>query len=1112
MARERKRKSTLDDDPLWYKDAIIYQLHIRAFHDSNADGIGDFVGLTEKLDYLEDLGITAIWMLPFYPSPLRDDGYDIADYSSINPSYGDMTDFRKFLKEAHRRGIRVITELVINHTSDQHPWFQKSRRAKPGAAMRDYYVWSDTAEKYKDARIIFKDFESSNWTWDPVAKAYFWHRFYHHQPDLNFENPAVHKALSKILDYWFEMGVDGLRLDAIPYLYEREGTTSENLPETHEYLKSLRRHVDANFSNRMLLAEANQWPEDSRPYFGDGDECHMAFHFPLMPRLFMSVAMEDRFPIIEIMQQTPDIPAESQWAVFLRNHDELTLEMVTDEDRDYMWRTYAQDAQARINMGIRRRLSPLLGNHRRRIELLNGLLFAFPGTPIIYYGDEIGMGDNIYLGDRNGVRTPMQWSSDRNAGFSRANPQKLFLPVIIDPEYHYEAINVEAQQNNPHSLLWWTKRLIALRKRYKAFGRGSLEFLHPDNRRVLAFLRTFEDQTILVVANLSRFVQSLELDLVQFNGMIPVEMFGYTPFPAITDKPYFLSMSPHAFYWFQLEQPADTGQTAITTSHDLPEISGASLADLLEPKPKTALERILAQWLPARRWFAGKSRTIKSVTLFDLVPVAETSAIGLIAVSYREGDAEQYVLPLGIAIGGDYDLSREENRLAAIARMRSESGPESVLFDAIYDRPFARTLLDVIGRRKQLTSEEGGVVRGIATRAWRGLRGEGVLEPHVSRAEQSNSSILFGERLFLKLYRKVEAGINTDFEVTRFLTEKTKFRNVPTLAGAMEYTRGKDVTTIALLQGFVPSGGDAWNFTLGTLDRYFQRLLSEHELLDRVHEEPPGGNLIELAATDPTELATELLDGFLSSAALLGERTAQMHLALASRPDDPVFAPEPVTPHYQRSIYQHMRTQATRTFLMLRKRQRELPESLRAETALLLENEGAVLDRFKDIIEMKISVLRIRTHGDFHLGQVLHTGKDFIIIDFEGEPGRPLSERRIKRSGLRDVAGMIRSFHYAPFAVLLGQASGLVRDVDASTLERAARFFDRWASATFLRRYLEVAGTARIVPASNEELDTLLRAYLIEKALYEVAYEANNRPEWIGIPLRGILQYLNGGS
>ncbi len=477
-------------DDLWYKDGIIYQTHVRAFFDSNGDGIGDFQGLTRKLDYLQDLGINILWLLPFYPSPLRDDGYDIADYTAVNPAYGTLSDFKAFLKEAHRRGIRVVTELVINHTSDQHPWFQKSRRAKPGSPWRDFYVWSDTPDKYSDARIIFKDFETSNWAWDPVAKSYYWHRFFSHQPDLNFENPAVHEALIKALDFWMDMGVDAFRLDAIPYLFEREGTTCENLPETHEYLKRIRRHMDEHHPGRMLLAEANQWPEDSLPYFGDGDECHMAFHFPVMPRMYMSLAMEDRFPIIDIMQQTPPIPENCQWAMFLRNHDELTLEMVTDEDRDYMWRTYAKDAKARINLGIRRRLAPLLDNHRGRIHLMNGLLFSFPGTPIIYYGDEIGMGDNIYLGDRNGVRTPMQWSADRNAGFSRANPQQLFLPVIIDPEYHYEQVNVEAQQSNQYSLLWWMKRLIAMRKRYRALGRGSMEFLHGENRKVLAYVRS----------------------------------------------------------------------------------------------------------------------------------------------------------------------------------------------------------------------------------------------------------------------------------------------------------------------------------------------------------------------------------------------------------------------------------------------------------------------------------------------------------------------------------------------------------------------------------------------------------------------------------------------
>jgi maltose alpha-D-glucosyltransferase / alpha-amylase len=464
----------LGDDPLWYKDAIIYQLHVRAFRDSNEDGIGDFRGLTEKLDYLQDLGVTALWLLPFYVSPLRDDGYDIADYTAVHPNYGTLQDFKTFLDEAHRRGLRVITELVVNHTSDQHAWFQRARRAAPGTSERDFYVWSDTPEKYPDARIIFKDYEASNWSWDPVAKAYYWHRFYSHQPDLNFDNPDVVKALFEVLDFWLEMGIDGLRLDAVPYLYEREGTNCENLLETHAFLKRLRRYVDEKYPGRMLLAEANQWPEDSAAYFGNGDECNMAFHFPVMPRIFMAVHMEDNYPIIDILDQTPAIPDNSQWAIFLRNHDELTLEMVTDEDRDYMYKVYATDPQARINLGIRRRLAPLLWHNRRKIELLNCLLMSLPGTPIIYYGDEIGMGDNIYLGDRNGVRTPMQWSADRNAGFSRANPQRLYLPVIVDAEYHYEAVNVEAQQQNLHSQLWWTKRLLQLRKSFQAFGRGSI--------------------------------------------------------------------------------------------------------------------------------------------------------------------------------------------------------------------------------------------------------------------------------------------------------------------------------------------------------------------------------------------------------------------------------------------------------------------------------------------------------------------------------------------------------------------------------------------------------------------------------------------------------------
>ena len=536
----------------WYKDAIIYELHVKSFMDSNRDGYGDFNGLTSRLDYLESLGITCIWLLPFYPSPLKDDGYDIADYRAIHPRYGSVDDFKRFVDESHKRGIRVITELVINHTSDQHPWFQRARLAPPGSPERDYYVWSDDPEKYKGARIIFKDFEISNWTWDPLAKAYYWHRFYHHQPDLNFENPAVQASVINDMRFWLDMGVDGMRLDAIPYLYEEDGTNCENLPRTHVFLRQLRQVMETEYTDRLFLAEANQWPEDVRPYFGNGDECHMAFHFPLMPRMFMALRKEDRRPIVDILKITPDIPDNCQWGLFLRNHDELTLEMVTDEERDYMYREYATDPMMRINLGIRRRLAPLMNHNRRAIELLNALLMSMPGTPIIYYGDELGMGDNVYLGDRNGVRTPMQWTGDRNAGFSEADPSALFSPVVIDPLNSYQGINVEASERTPSSLLSWMKRLIRLRRRSKAFGRGAFEMLHPTNHRVLAYLRRFENEIILIAANLCRFAQAAELDLRAFDGYTPVEMFGNEPFPNIGTLPYLLSFGPHGFYYFRL--------------------------------------------------------------------------------------------------------------------------------------------------------------------------------------------------------------------------------------------------------------------------------------------------------------------------------------------------------------------------------------------------------------------------------------------------------------------------------------------------------------------------------------------------------------------------------
>jgi maltose alpha-D-glucosyltransferase/alpha-amylase len=1067
----------------WYKDGVIYQTHVKAFFDTTADGIGDFRGLTEKLDYLQDLGVTIIWLLPFYPSPLKDDGYDIAGYTDVHPNYGTIQDFKAFLREAHRRGLKVITELVINHTSDQHPWFQKSRRAAPGSPWRDFYVWSDTPEKYKDARIIFKDYETSNWAWDPVAKAYYWHRFFSHQPDLNFDNEAVHEALFKVLDFWMDLGVDAFRLDAIPYLFEREGTTCENLPETHEFLKKLRRRMDEKHPGGMLLAEANQWPEDSLPYFGDGDECHMAFNFPVMPRMYMALAMEDRFPIVDIMAQTPAIPENCQWALFLRNHDELTLEMVTEEDRDYMWRTYANDRQARINLGIRRRLAPLMENHRGRIHLMNGLLFSFPGTPILYYGDEIGMGDNIYLGDRNGVRTPMQWSADRNAGFSRANPQQLYLPVIIDPLYHYEHVNVEQQQSSPYSLLWWTKRLLALRKRYHAFGRGTMEIVPVENRKILAYIRRHENEALLVVANLSRLVQCFELDLAALKGMVPVELSGGVRFPEITERPYFLNLGPFAFYWFALE-PARVEPAAV--AEEVPVLAAHGREDLFATRHRDALARVLLRYLRSRRWFAAKARTVSSLSVQQAVPLPnDTGWLVLLVVEYADGGPETYLLPLGITRARRAEEQAAVNRATVIARLQDGA----LLVEPVGEEAFDQVLLDVVARRKQLKSPRG-VVAGVPSRAFKELRGSGPLEAQVLKSEQSNTAILYGQRLFLKLFRRLEPGTNTELEVIRFLNEETSFRNAPRVAGAIE-ARTSDAgepTTLAILEGAIASSGEAWTYTLDTIGRFFERVLSG------------SAGIEELAKAAPQEA----VGPYLADVELLGRRTAQMHLALASRDDIPAFAPEPFTPHYQRSLYQSVRAQVTRTFQLLRRRAKEV-----SGVAELLQHEGELQARIRSILELRIGGQRIRTHGDYHLGQVLHTGKDFVIIDFEGEPSRPLSERRIKRSALRDVAGMLRSFDYAPHAVIHGRTqSSVIRPEDVRPLEIASRFWVRWVGSAFLEAYLAESRDAAHLPRTREELAVLLRLHLLEKALYEIDYELNNRPEWVGIPVRGVLELI----
>ncbi|PDW01422.1 maltose alpha-D-glucosyltransferase [Candidatus Viridilinea mediisalina] len=1105
-------------DPLWYKDAIIYEIHVRAFADSGGDGIGDFKGLTSRLDYLQELGITAIWLLPFYPSPLKDDGYDIADYTDVNPSYGDIADVRTFIREAHRRGLRVITELVCNHTSDQHPWFQRARRSRPGTSFRDFYVWSDNPNKYKDARIIFKDFETSNWTWDPVAGAYFWHRFYSHQPDLNFENPAVHRAIVKVMEFWLDMGVDGLRLDAIPYLYEEEGTNCENLPQTHTYLKQLRAHIDEKYPGRMLLAEANQWPEDLISYFGDGDECHMAFHFSVMPRLYMAVHQENRFPIVDIMHQTPSIPDNCQWAIFLRNHDELTLEMVTDEERDYMYRTYASDPQARINLGIRRRLAPLLGNHRRKIELMNGLLFSLPGTPVLYYGDEIGMGDNIYLGDRNGVRTPMQWTGDRNAGFSRANPQRLFLPVITDPEYHYEMVNVENQSANQHSLLWWTRRLIALRKRYKAFGRGTLEFLHPENRKVLVFVRRYEDDLILVIANLSRFVQAVEVDLSAFRGMMPVEMFGQVEFPGITEHPYMFTIGPHSFYWFHLVPQRVEGMRpdSVPTDSAEPElitIEAGGWDAIFYDGRQVQLEHVLPQYMRPRRWFGSKSRKIKSVTISDTIIVPYSYGLAylvLVSVQYIEDNSEIYLLPMAYAEGERAHEILQNNRHAVIAGMRFQQSQQEpgLIYDPLVDREFCSALLELIMGRRRLRGERGGELAGLGTRTLRALAGTGTnLDPSVMRGEQSNTSINFGGRLIMKLYRKLDHGVNPDLEVSRYLTDEANFQHTPPLAGALEYTRpGQEPTTLGMLQSFVPNEGDAFGFSLDVLRSYFEDVLAEPDLAAPTSEATLTA-LLDAPDAPPAPYA-DFVAAHLEAARLLAQRTAELHLALA-RGRSPAFAPEPFSLLYQRGLFQAMRSQASATFQGLRKLLPKLPDHVRDDATRLLSHEAELTARFRRITAGKIEAARTRIHGDYHLGQVLYTGKDYMIIDFEGEPARPISERRIKRSPLRDVAGMLRSYQYAAYSSLFTRLeSTTVSPEEETNLRQWADFWAFWVSAAFLNSYREAANGAPFMPNNRADLETLLEIFILEKAIYEIAYEMNNRPTWLGIPLSGVLRQL----
>jgi len=1133
--------SAAEDDPLWFKDAIIYQAHVKAFFDSNNDGIGDFPGITQKLDYLQGLGVTCLWVLPFFPSPLQDDGYDIADYTNVHPSYGTLDDFKALVVAAHERHIKVLIELVVNHTSDQHPWFQRARHAPKGSPEREFYVWSDTDRKFPETRIIFTDTEKSNWAYDAVAGQYYWHRFFSHQPDLNHNNPAVVDAVIDVMKFWLDLGVDALRLDAVPYLCVREGTNNENLPETHAVLKRMRRELDAAYKNRMLLAEANQWPADVRAYFGDGDECHMAFHFPLMPRMFMALRQEDRHAVTEILNQTPDIPENCQWALFLRNHDELTLEMVTDEERDYMYSVYAADPQMRLNVGIRRRLAPLMENSRRRIELMNAMLFSFPGTPIVYYGDEIGMGDNIYLGDRNGVRTPMQWSSDRNAGFSRADPARLYAPPIQDPVYGYQAINVEAQEQYPFSLINYMKRLIAMRKQHRVFGRGTLEFVACANRKVLAYLRRDEKETILIVANLSRTVQPAELDLKSFAGLVPVEMTGLTDFPRIGDAPYFLTLGPYASYWFALQH--ETVQTTAraapvetaATGEALPALLvGVDWQNVLDSATRIVLERqALAAFLQRQRWFGSKSRQIRQARFSDWVAIRGGSHPAFLAIAsldYADGWTDSYFVPLALVSGEAAERARKQSPATVLARITGAR--KGAIIDGLYDDDTCDRLLTLIERREEKASARGSV-QGVLTAPALDLAGDRKWVR--SAADQSNSLAFVNDRYLLKVFRRIEPMVNPEYEIGRVLTERG-FTRTPALAGALEYHRPElDAGTLGVLQTAVKHQGSGWDFTIDELRRYYERVsarvkrsdwhegrdgqegregLERREGWDAVHPAPPAppAHPALLAAAHPAQSAqpapppffAALENWYLSSAATLGRRTAELHLVLANEAGA-AFEPETFDNRTLDALANDMRAHAAASLDLLAGRIGTLNEASRSQADAVLAERALLLGKFDDVRGICDAGLRIRVHGDYHLGQVLRVEEDFIILDFEGEPARPIAERRAKQSPLKDVAGMMRSYGYAAYAALF--AFTMHAPDDYAALEPWADTWQHWAADAFLSGYRATIGDVPIIPC-NSAWNTLLRAFMLDKAMYELAYELNNRPDWVRIPLTGIRKLL----
>jgi maltose alpha-D-glucosyltransferase/alpha-amylase len=1054
---------------LWYKDAVIYQLHVKAFADGNGDGIGDFAGLIEKLPYIKALGATAIWLLPFYPSPLRDDGYDIADYKGVHPAYGTLRDVRAFVRAAHKLDLRIITELVINHTSDQHPWFARARAAPRDSSHRNFYVWSDSPERYAGTRVIFTDTETSNWSWDPVAGQFYWHRFFSHQPDLNFDHPPVFDAICDVMRFWFEVGVDGMRLDAVPYLVEREGTNNENLPETHTVLKRLRAILDAEFPDRFFLAEANQWPEDISAYFGDGDECQMAFHFPLMPRMFMSIAEEDRYPLYDIMRQTPAIPDNCQWAIFLRNHDELTLEMVTDRERAFMYSVYAAEARARVNVGIRRRLAPLMDNDRRKIELMTSLLLSLPGTPIVYYGDEIGMGDNIYLGDRDGVRTPMQWSGDRNGGFSRADAQRLYLPAIMDPVYGYPAVNAEAQERSPSSLLHWVRRMIGVRHAHHVFGRGTITFLHPDNRRIAAYLREYEGEIVLCVANLSRSPQAASLDLSRMRGRTPVEMIGWSAFPPIDDDRYVLTLPGHAFYWFVLVAATDAPVAPEPVTAQLPEFVTVVLPRgrdgiLSEPSRSTLVRDVIPNVL-ALHGLASSPHRDAAPELLDLVPIGEgdeSPALMLLGLDANP-DGVSFVVPAELA----YARSREwplPTLRAAFARART--GPrEGLLFDAGIDDRLWTRLYAALRSGSTIPASSGALA---CTPTW-SFESLVVGDEESVRRPQSGDRRLagvLGETVLISLYRRTVSGVQPALELAQRL-HAANFTHTPPLLGTFVY-HGNDGSQIGLglARRYVLAQGNAWDVL--------------HTMLTRS---------LELRRTSPTvdgESATtaddaEPMDRIIG---LAGSRLAELHAALAGS-DDPAFAPSTFSEADAATIRAELNDLSARAFALIAR-----DPSDEARAALTVRDEIAHIIAGAPLAGARVQ----RVHGDYHLARVLVTEADVLIVDpGVGEAVRPAAQRRRKTSPLADVGTMIRSLDEVTAAAAF--------DVSTDPTEDPARFVPtlreavRAAATTFARSYRARARELGVLDVDDGQARALIMVALVRATLEAIVFRAHERPE-----------------